>query len=152
MAMYFVQHGLALQKEVAPNRPLSTKGRKAVEQISAHLRKSGIFVKKVCHSGKTRAQETAQIFGEQIGAGHVSETSGMNPKDSASGFAATLKEDDTMYVGHLPHMGKLVSFLTTGDEEADVVKFTNGGVVCLEKDSTGYHISWYLIPSMCKVS
>jgi len=27
-----------------------------------------------------------------------------------------------------------------------VVKFVNGGVVCVEKDSTGYHIEWYLKP------
>jgi len=55
-----------------------------------------------------------------------------------------------MYVGHLPHLGKLVSYLVSGNENAGVVKFVNGGVVCVERDSTGYHIEWYLMPSLCK--
>ncbi len=151
MAMYFVQHGLALAKEVDPNRSLSADGRKEAKCISAHLRKMGVAVKKVYHSGKTRAEETAQIFADQIGDGSIWELSGMSPNDNAIEFAAALKEDETMYVGHLPHMGKLVSYLVAGDEEAGVVKFANGGVVCVERDSTGFHIEWYLKPSMCKV-
>ena len=151
MIMYFVQHGLPIPRAVDPNRPLSVDGRKEVERISSHLRKMGITVKKVCHSGKTRAKETAQIFADQIGDGNVCELSGMNPNDSAIEFAGVLKVDDAMYVGHKPHMGKLVSYLTTGDEEADVVRFTNGGVVCVEKDSASCHIEWYLKPSMCNV-
>ncbi len=151
MAMYFVQHGLASAKEDDPNRPLSADGRKEVECISAHLRKVGVAVKKVCHSGKTRAKETAQIFAEQIGDGNICELSGMSPNNNVIEFAADLKENDTMYVGHLPHMGKLISYLITGDEDAGVVKFANGGVVCVEKDSTGFHIEWYLKPSMCKL-
>ena len=52
---------------------------------------------------------------------------------------------------HLPHLGKLVSYLVADDEDAGVVKFVNGGVVCVEKDSTGYHIEWYLKPSLYKL-
>jgi len=145
--MYFVQHGLALAKEIDANRPLSAEGRKDVERISAYLKKVGITVKTVCHSGKERAQETAQIFADQIGDGRLSELSGMSPNDNVEEFATSLK-DDTMYVGHLPHVGKLVSYLITGDECAEVVKFTNGGIVCVEKDSAGFHIEWYLKPSI----
>jgi phosphohistidine phosphatase len=151
MAMYFVQHGLALAKEVDPNRPLSEDGRKEIVCISAYLRKVGLAVEKVFHSGKTRAKETAQMFADQIGDGSVYELSGMSPNDSVIEFVRTLKEDDVMYVGHLPHMGKLVSYLITGNENADIVKFSNGGVVCVGKDNAGFHIEWYLKPSMCKV-
>ena len=66
MAMYFVQHGLALTKEENLDRALSAEGREEVECISAHLRKAGVTVKIVCHSGKTRARETAQILADQI--------------------------------------------------------------------------------------
>ena len=152
MAMCFVQHGLALQKGIDPNRPLSEKGRKEIECISAYLRKMGVTVKKVCHSGKARAKETAQIFADQIGDSNVYELSGMNPNDNVIEFTAVLNEDDTLYVGHLPHLGKLISYLTTGDEDAGVVAYVNGGIVCVKKDSTGHHIDWYLIPSMCDVN
>jgi len=151
MPVYFVQHGLALPEQVDPNRPLSAEGRKEVERIAARLRKVGIVVKKVCHSGKTRAEETAQILAEHIGDGHISEVTGMGPNDNVIAFAAGLKEDSTMYVGHLPHLGKLVSYLVAGHEDANVVKFVNAGVVCVEKDSAGYHIEWYLKPSLCEV-
>ncbi len=151
MAMYFVQHGVALAKEVDLDRPLSAEGRREVECISVHLRKMGVTVRIISHSGKTRAKETAKIFADQIGDGSVCERSGMDPTSNVKAFAALLEADDTMYVGHLPHMGKLVSYLTTGDEEAGVVRFANGGVVCVEKDGAGFHIEWYLKPSICNV-
>ncbi len=151
MAMYFVQHGLALAKEVDPDRPLSGDGRKEVTRISVYLRDVGFTVKKIYHSGKTRAKETAQIFAEYVGDGNTYELPGMNPNDDVTQFATGLNEDEAMYVGHLPHMEKLVSYLITGNENASIAKFTNGGVVCVIKDGIGFHIDWYLIPSMCKV-
>jgi phosphohistidine phosphatase len=150
MAKYFVQHGLAVAEQVDPNRPLSAEGRKGVEGVAAHLQRAGVAVKKVCHSGKTRAEETARILSGRIGDGHVHKVSGMSPNDNVVEFAAGLKEDDAMYVGHLPHLGRLVSYLVAGDENAGVVKFVNGGIVCVGKDTTGYHIEWYLIPSLSK--
>lgn len=151
MPIYFVQHGLAVPESVDPNRPLSADGREEVERVAAHLRKAGVSVKRVCHSGKTRAKETAQILAEHLGDGNIDEVPGMNPNDNVIEFAAGLKEDNTMYVGHLPHLGKLVSYLVAGDDQAGAVKFVNGGVVCVEKDSSGYHMVWYLKPSMFKV-
>jgi len=150
MPVYFVQHGLALPEQVDPTRPLSAEGRKEVARIAVHLRKSRVAVEKVCHSGKTRAKQTAQILSEAIGDGHISEVAGMSPKDNVRAFAADLKEEGTMYVGHLPHLGKLVSYLVAGDEDANVVGFVNAGVVCVEKDKEGYHIEWYLNPSLCE--
>ncbi|MBP1739190.1 MAG: phosphohistidine phosphatase SixA [Deltaproteobacteria bacterium] len=151
MPIYFVQHGLAVPESVDPNRPLSADGREEVERVAAHLRKAGVAVKRVCHSGKTRAKETAQILAEHLGDGNIDEVPGMNPNDNVIEFAAGLKGDNTMYVGHLPHLGKLVSYLVAGDDQAGAVKFVNGGVVCVEKDSSGYHMEWYLKPSMFKV-
>jgi phosphohistidine phosphatase len=151
MTLYFVQHGLALSKEVDADRPLSAEGRKEVERISSYLEKVGVTVNKICHSGKIRAMETARIFADQIGGGNMSELSGMGPNDDVREFAATLRDDKTMYVGHLPQMGNLVSYLITGDESEKVVKFANGGAVCVEEDNTGFYIEWYLKPSICQV-
>jgi len=149
MPIYFVQHGLAVPESVDSNRPLSDDGREEVGAVAAHLRKAGLRVQKICHSGKTRARETAQILSEKIGDGTIGEVPGMNPNDDVEEFARGLDEDHVMYVGHLPHLGKLVSYLITGDEHAGVVRFVNGGVVCVEKGSTGYRIEWHLKPSMC---
>jgi phosphohistidine phosphatase len=135
MAMYFVQHGLAMAKEADPKCSLSAEGRKEVECVSAHLRKMGLTVRIVFHSGKARARDTALIFAGQIGDGKIEELFGMAQEDDVAEFAAGLK-DDAMHVGHLPHMEKLVSYLVTGREDSGVVKFVNGGVVCVEKVTT----------------
>jgi phosphohistidine phosphatase len=149
MPIYFVRHGSALPEHVDPNRSLSATGREEIERIAAHLKKEGVAAKTIYHSGKTRARETARILAEHIGAAGVFEMSGMNPNDDVVEFAAGLQEDDAMYVGHLPHLGKLVSYLVAGDENAGLVKFETGGVVCVEKDGAGYHIEWELKPSLC---
>ena len=75
----------------------------------------------------------------------------MNPNDNVIEFAAALKEGNTMYVGHLPRFGKFVLYLITGNEVTGVAKFANGGVFCVKKDSTDFHIEWYLKPSMCNI-
>lgn len=149
MAIYLVQHGMCFDKAADPKKSLTPKGRQAVADVAAHLQTVGVRVEQVCHSGKTRARETAQIFADQIAGGRTIECAGMKPLDSAAQFATGL-DDDTMYVGHLPHMEKLVSYLTTGDEAAAVVEFTNGGVVCVEKEEVRYRIGWYLIPTLCR--
>lgn len=148
MVIYLVQHGLSLGKDVDPKRPLSEEGRREVSLVAGWLKRQGVTVSKVCHSGKTRAEETAQIFAGQIGNGILCERAGMNPMDDVKAFAESLTEDDIMYVGHLPHMERLVSYLTTGDENRGVVKFTNGGVVCVEKVDAGWSIQWILTPSL----
>jgi len=129
---------------------LSAEGRREVETISAYLQKTGVTIKKACHSGKLRARETAQIFAGKIAGGNILELQGMGPNDDVVEFVARL-ESDVMYIGHLPHMEKTVSYLVTGDETAGVVKFVNAGVVCVEKDDNGYHTRWYLIPSVCVI-
>ena len=107
-------------------------------------------IKKACHSGKLRAKETAQIFAGRIGDGRILELQGMEPNDDVVEFVTRL-ESDAMYVGHSPHLEKAVSYLVAGDEKAGVVKFVNSGVVCVEKDDSGYHIGWYLVPSACVI-
>lgn len=149
MAFYFVQHGLAVDKKTDPERPLSVEGRKEVERISAYLQKAGVKAGKIYHSGKTRAEQTALILAGQISDGKTYKLSGMSPNDDVKEFAKNLQEDESMYVGHLPHMEKLVSCLVAGDENTGVVKFSNGGVVCVEKNNTGFQIKWFLIPSIC---
>lgn len=150
MAIYLVQHGACFGKDEDPKKSLTPEGRQAVAAVAGHLQAAGIKVAQVCHSGKTRARQTAQILADRLAGGRTAEREGMKPLDDVAPFAEGLRDDDTMYVGHLPHMEKVASCLTVGDETASLVKFTNGGVVCLEKDDSGYRIGWYVTPSLCR--
>ena len=152
MKLYLVQHGKALTKDVDPDRSLSEEGISEVETVSRCLEKAGVNVRNIYHSGKTRAAETARILADKLATRHVEVQLGMAPDDSVAAFADIIEENgDALYVGHLPHLGKLASLLTTGDELADVAEIVNAGVLCLGSYENGYKIEWFLIPRLCLV-
>jgi phosphohistidine phosphatase len=57
---------------------------------------------------------------------------------------------DLMLVGHLPFMERLTAWLITGSIEPPVIKFQNGGIVCLEDnpDPGSWVIAWSLMPNI----
>ena len=58
-------------------------------------------------------------------------------------------EDNTMLVGHLPFMEKLATFLVTGSaDRPSVLKFQNGGIVCVERDADtkNWFVKWTILP------
>jgi phosphohistidine phosphatase len=147
MKLYLVQHGMALPKEVDPDRPLSEVGRTEVEAVANFLNKAGLTVPYIYHSGKTRAAQTARILAGRLSAGNVAVQPGMAPGDDVAAFARIIEENgDALYVGHLPHLGKLASLLTTGDEQSDVVEFVNSGILCLGSCESGYRVEWCITP------
>ena len=148
MKIYLVQHGIALDKSEDERRPLSEIGRSEVNKAALHLKRNSVSISEICHSGKPRAQETSAIFSDAVGTEVIKEIDGMDPNDDVVAFAARMQGDDVMYVGHLPHMQKLTSWLVTGDVNAGVLKFHNGGVVCLEKEDSRFQILWSVTPGV----
>lgn len=106
----------------------------------------------IFHSGKTRARQTAEVLAEHLHpAKGGRETDALNPMDDASIWAKRLEsiEDDTMLVGHLPHLSKLASLLLCQDENKRVIAFQMAGTVSLTRDESGnYAVAWMLIPRM----
>jgi len=144
MTVYFVQHGKSVPKEENPDRPLSDIGAKEVEEIATLLRENNVKVNIIFHSNKLRAVQTADIIQKHLNASQgIKEKPGMNPMDNVRLFAKEIeKNEDTMYVSHLPFLEKLISFLITGDEDKVVLKFQNAGVVKLQFSTEDYH--WYI--------
>ena len=134
MALYLVQHGKSLSKEEDPERGLSREGVSEVEQVAANAVRQNFQVSHIVQSGKKRALQTAEIFGKALKpAQGVSESDGLAPLDDVSLFAATVNSaDNLMAVGHLPFMERLVSYLITGSMDKPVIKFQNGGIICLD--------------------
>ena len=152
MRVYLVQHGEAASKDVHPDRPLTEKGRRDVEQIAALVRTLALEVSVVLHSGKARAEQTAEMLGAVMNtANGVIQSADLAPNDPIEPIkgALTTAEDDVMIVGHLPFLGKLASALLTGSELADIVAFRQGGVVCLERDEDGiWRVVWMVVPEL----
>ena len=149
-----MQHGEATEKSENPDRPLTEAGRKDVAAVAGLLRNAGVRVGRIEHSGKTRAQETAELLAEAVGEGaDVHERKDISPNDPVDIVGSSLKraDEDLMLVGHLPFMGKLASLLVTGDTYADVVAFQKGAVVCLERDEKGaWHVAWMVVPEFAR--
>ncbi len=147
MPMYFVQHGIAVDKAIDPDRPLSDEGRQGVEKMAGHLSGSNVKIDKIYHSGKTRAEQTAAIFAAALGVSSTEQRDLLNPMDDVEQLFPQL-EDNCMYVGHLPHLQKLVARLLCGDQQAPVVSFENAGVVCVANGEQAYTLEWLIKPSI----
>ncbi len=154
MRLYLVQHGDALPKDVDPERPLSDKGQVDVERVASFLKNAGVNVSRVLHSGKRRAEQTAELLATSVASGQAVEAiSGIAPLDPTGELAEKTAEwaEDTMAVGHLPYMEKLVSRLLTGRETPSVVAYSPGSVVCLERgEAGGWKLVWMIRPELLK--
>ena len=146
--LYFAQHGLALDKLVNPDRPLSKAGIEQSSAIARQIQTSDITVSQIFHSGKLRAQQTAEIFAEHLSVTSVTAIDKLSPNDDVRHISQNLQTSDALYVGHLPHLEKLVAYLVTGNENDSIIKFQNSAVVCLEKSENHYQLRWYLTPEL----
>ncbi len=150
MTLYLIRHGEAKSKEEDPGRGLTDIG-------AANARKAGNFLKKVLlkdkhtaiwHSGKKRAEQTAQIAAETLKHDIPMETrEGLAPNDDISIIKKeieTVRQDSLVIIGHLPHLSRLASALLTGDQEREIIHFPNVCIVCLAAEGEGEFPSWTL--------
>jgi len=153
MRLYLVQHAEAKSEEEDPARPLTEKGLADIRKVARHLKEhADIKVAEIVHSGKTRAEQTAQVLAEALAPPRgIAKAEGLEPLADPGLWAERLAklDEEVMLVGHLPHLSKLASKLILGDEERKVVSFQMGGVVCLERDAEGnWAVRWALTPEL----
>jgi phosphohistidine phosphatase len=152
MQLYLVQHGEAVPEEVDPVRPLSASGQGDVARVAAFLAAAGVRPERVMHSGKRRAEQTAEILAAAVAPDTVpAARADLNPNDPTDGMAreAAAWHHAVMLVGHLPFMGRLASRLVAGREDAGVAEFQPGSVVCLDRtDQQRWTIAWMVRPEL----
>jgi phosphohistidine phosphatase len=152
MRLYLVQHGQAVAEEVDPARPLSETGRSDVAKVARFLAAGGLRVTQVLHSGKLRAEQTAAVLAAALAPGRSPVARpGLNPTDPTDEIARAVAvwDQDALLVGHLPFMARLVSRLVAGRDEASVVAFQPGTIVCLERsDQQHWTIAWMVRPDV----
>lgn len=152
MKIYLVQHGEACAKEVDPDRPLTDQGKADIERLAAFLKRAGIQVERVIHSGKLRATQTAERLAHAIAGGVELESCTLiNPNDNPKTFdwESDSRDRDTLVVGHLPFMAKLVSHLLIEDENRLITAWQPGSIVCLQREDAGpWRINWMIRPEL----
>jgi phosphohistidine phosphatase len=152
MKLYLQRHGLALPKQIDPDQALSDEGRQGIMRLAEFL-KQRAQATRVYHSGKRRAQQTAEIVASVMAPGKsIERLPGIEPMDLPISIAKQIEQwnDDTLVVGHLPFMARLVSLLVSGGEDAYAVTFQQPGtIVCLQGDvNIGWSIDWVLTPEL----
>lgn len=150
-SIYLVQHGIAASKDVDPERPLTAQGVQEVSAMARFLKQAGVQLSGIMHSGKLRAEQTAEILSRELLDGAATGiVKHINPNDPVPPFTTTLENygNGTMFVGHLPFLEKLVAYLLYKSEAGTLVKFKPGSVVCLESEGGDWSIEWMIRPEL----
>jgi len=153
MKLYLVRHGEVKPAEIDPSRGLTTKGIQDVTKVAEFLSSARLSVNEIFHSGKTRAQQTASILADHITVQRgVFDAEGLSPNDDPSIWTARLSRlsDDTMLVGHLPHLARLAARLLSDDQKSPFIAFQSAGILCIDRSQEGWSIEWMVIPDIIK--
>jgi phosphohistidine phosphatase len=152
MKLYLVRHGDATHLAEEGGRPLSQEGLKEVSIVSKFLGQHPIEIDQIYHSGKLRAEQTANELARAIQPKpSIAVLSGLLPNDDVKPISLYCNDwqKNTMLVGHLPFMGKLASKLLFEKGEADCIHFQTAAVLCLERAAAfRWYINWFLFPSL----
>ena len=121
--------------------------------MARHAAILGLEVAQICHSGKVRARQTAEILAEhllpRLG---IRQIEGLAPGDAPDRARAELEAagEPLMLVGHLPHMSRLVSALVLDDSEEEIIWPDTGTMVCLAKAERDFRLLWVLTPELAQ--
>lgn len=142
-----VQHAKSKSEQEDPSRPLSEEGLNDANKMAVFL--SNIVVNKIYHSGKLRAQQTAEILAKSLKT-EIIKANNLEPLANPGIWEDSISKelDDIMIVGHLPHLGKLASLLLDNTPE-NLVVFQQGGVICLERNDS-WMIRWFVTPDLLR--
>lgn len=136
MKLYLVRHGAYVADDLQMRNGLSSEGTAAVNHLVSLLQPLNLSVSHIFHSGKLRAEQTAELLTNAFSSEHPMQVKpGLNPEDDVIAFANEMThwESDVLAVGHLPFMGRLVGQLIVGDPNKDIVDFQTATMVCLEQ-------------------
>jgi phosphohistidine phosphatase len=150
MKLYLVQHGEAKPEAEDPQRSLTAQGEEEVRRVVRVAKRLDIQASKVYHSGKRRAHQTAEIIANALRL-PIESAPDLNPLDDVREWAERVSKEtkDLMIVGHLPFLEKLTSILLCDNENARLVVFRYGAIVCLDqKEDRGWAVRWILTPEM----
>ena len=149
MYIYLIQHALSKSKEEDPERSITDAGRAETEKIAEYFKTLNLEIHVIWQSGKKRAKETAEIFARVLGIDNrILEHSNLSPNDPVGPVTSALEtmHKDVIIVGHLPFLPRLLSHLTTGTDDCQIVNFKNSGIICLERNSEQWGINWITTP------
>ncbi|MBD0293030.1 MAG: phosphohistidine phosphatase SixA [Jiangellaceae bacterium] len=154
MDVFLMQHGEAMAEADDPGRPLTDAGRTTVMRVASRARAAGVRIDRCLHSGKLRAEQSAEILADAVAGGNAESRDGLAPNDPVGPVAEWLRaqseNESVALVGHLPFLDRLASALIVDDQDAQVIRFQMGGLVKLapKPERAGFSVAWVLAPDI----
>ena len=150
MRLIIIRHGEANNPVLDPRKGLSIKGVAQAEEIAGFLRMQQDDLHEIWHSPKERAAQTAGIIAQILGLKSATvKRNDLNPNSSVEPVAAeiTAQKQNVIIVSHLPFVDRLAGFMTGGNADAGLFRFTTCTALCLQKsDSWLWKIQWMVSP------
>lgn len=162
MDLYLVRHASAVPAgETVPDdasRELTPKGRRRMRRNARSLRRMKVCIEEIWSSPLVRARQTAELLAEELGIDdqlHIEET--LSPGSDFQGLLGRLRESQHLsgiaLVGHQPDLGRLLTWLLTG-QSADGIDFKKGGIAHAQVEDFGppanCRLEWLLTPGMLR--
>ncbi len=152
MELYVVRHGLAASERQDPERRLTSQGRAQVERAATVLAAAEIGVDVIYHSGKPRAEQTAELLASTLTppAG-LRWRRGLNPDDPVEDVIEELDAEEherVMLVGHLPFVERLLARMLATRIDPPVVRCTEASVAALVRAEGDWRLRWMLDPDL----
>jgi len=163
--LFLLRHGIAVAHGTPgfardADRPLTPKGRRQLQKISAAMKKMELDFDLVLSSPFPRAKQTAEL----VAAGlklkrRLKFSAALTPDGDAKILIRQLNElkpapENLLLVGHEPYLSRLISLLVTGETQLQM-DFKKGGLCKLdvEKLHAGKcaTLAWLLTPKQMKL-
>src|SRR5580658_10262598 len=144
MNIFILRHGIAVERgtpgfEKDSDRPLTPKGKRQLRKSAAAMKRMKLRFDLILSSPYERAKRTAEIVAEELKLKRRLKFSDSlkyeNDPAMVIGEIAVLRPvpKDLLLVGHEPYLSRLISWLTSGEEEV-AIDFKKGGLCKLEMD------------------
>lgn len=102
------------------DRALSARGREQMEVVAKAFARVG-EPNEIFHSPLRRAKETAEFVAAQIPKAKLTSVAWLVPDaDPRLGFDEIRGGGDVLWVGHQPHLGRVLGYSVTGSADAEI--------------------------------
>jgi phosphohistidine phosphatase len=115
--------------------------------MAAWAAAADIQVDEIRHSGKLRAQQTAEILAEHLGTKSQA-IPGLAPNDDPADIAMAINSEasNIMLVGHLPFLERLAALLTVGSTASSIVALDAAALLELTRTDEGWKATCLMLP------
>ena len=161
--LYLIRHAIAEQRDETKfsddaERPLTSKGKRKMEEISQGLVRMGVEMDWVVTSPLERAKQTAEIVAQELGYdGEITESETLAPGGSMNALLQMLAKRpearSVALVGHEPDLSHLLAELVAASDSAGL-GFRKGGVALVtfsKNPARGQgELVWLLTPKILR--